>query len=76
MIIGIIIALVLMIIGYFLMPKPKAATPDAVQQLEAPTADAGIPWAVMFGDMTLKSPNFLWYGDIRNVRKKKKSKKK
>ena len=76
MIWNIIIGLILMIIGYFLMPKPKAAAPDAVQQLEAPTADAGIPWYVLFGDMTLKSPNYLWYGDIRNVRKKKKSKKK
>lgn len=73
---NIILGLALLILGYLLMPKPKQPKPDAVQELEAPTAEAGKPVPVVFGDVILKSPNYNWYGDIRNVRKSKKSKKK
>jgi hypothetical protein len=58
------------------MPKPKSPKPDAVQELEGPTAEAGKQIPVIVGDITLKSPNFNWYGNIQNVRKTKKSKKK
>lgn len=73
---NILIGLALMILGYLIMPKQKQQKPDSVQEMDAPTADAGKPVGVVVGDYTIKSPNFLWYGDMQNVRKKKKSKKK
>lgn len=73
---NIIIGLALMIIGYMIMPKPKGPKPDAVRDLENPTADAGRPIPVLFGEMTLKAPNYLGYWDVATVKKKKKSKKK
>jgi hypothetical protein len=76
MLFNILIGLALLIIGYFIMPKPKAPKPDEVQQLEAPTASAGKQAPVIFGDKLYKEANFNWYGNIQNVRKKKKSKKK
>lgn len=61
-----IVALVVAInvASYLLMPKPKQPKPPAVQDLEAPTADAGRPMPVPFGTITIKSANVLWYGEI------------
>lgn len=73
---NIIIGLALMIIGYLIMPKPKGPKPDAAQEMEKPTADAGRPIAVLFGEKTIKGPNYLGYWDIANVRQSRKSKKK
>lgn len=59
-----IIMIIMMIISYVLTPRPKSgdnAPPDALQ---APTADASRPIPVVFGTITIKSPNCLWYGDI------------
>jgi len=58
-----LIGLVLNIIGYMLMPKPKVVKPDAVKDMDAPTADAGRPVPVVFGTITVKGMNILWYGD-------------
>lgn len=60
---NIIIGLALMVIGYLLMPKPKKAKPPEVTEMEGPTAEAGRPIPVVFGDYTISSPNFLWWGD-------------
>lgn len=65
MIWNIIIGLGLMILGYLLMPKPKAQKPDEVTEMEGPTSEAGRPIPVIFGDITVELPNFLWWGDKR-----------
>ncbi len=57
------ISLALNVASYILAPKPKAARPDAVKDLEEPTAEAGRPIPVIFGTLELRSPNVLWYGD-------------
>lgn len=57
------IAVVINIVAYMLMPKPKGPKPDAVRDLEAPTADHGRPIPVVFGTITIKGLNVLWYGD-------------
>lgn len=59
---NLIIALVLMVISYLLTPQPKMETP-AVKDMEGPTAEAGKPLPVVFGTMTVKGLNALWYGD-------------
>lgn len=73
---NLLIGLALMIIGYLLMPKPKQPKPAEMSELEGPTADQAAQIVKIFGDITIQSPNILWYGNIANVRKKKKSRKK
>ena len=58
-----IISIVLSVISYMLTPKPKMPTQDNARTLDNPTADAGRPIPVVFGTVTIKSPNFLWYGE-------------
>lgn len=65
-----LVSLVVTAIGYMLMPKPKGPKPDEVKDLETPTAESGIPIPVVFGDITVKGVNFLWYGEKTTVFKK------
>lgn len=71
--IPLIVGLILNIISYLLAPKPKQQKPAAAQDLEDPTAEAGRPIMVVFGDMTVKSPNVLWFGEKRTRRYKVKA---
>lgn len=74
--IALLVGLALMIIGYILMPKPKGPKPAAVTEMEAPTAEAGRPIAVIFGEILIKSPNFLWWGDKYYQQRSQRTKKK
>lgn len=58
-----LIGLALNIVGYMLMPKPKTVKPDGAKDMDAPTADAGRPVPVVFGTITVRGLNVLWYGD-------------
>ncbi len=60
---NLLVGLAIQLIGYVVMPKPKGPKPDAVSDLESPTAEAGRPIPVPFGDITISSPNFLWTGE-------------
>lgn len=62
-----IVSLVVTAIGYALMPKPKGPKPDEVADLEAPTAEAGRPIPVVFGEMTITGINYLWTGEKETV---------
>lgn len=66
-VIYIIISLILSYVAYLMAPKPKMPKPAAATQMDSPTSEAGIPVPVLFGTMTMKAPNFLWYGD-KNIR--------
>jgi hypothetical protein len=57
------IAIALAVVSYLIMPKPKAPKPEAVKDLDNPTAEAGRPKPVVFGSITVKGLNFLWSGD-------------
>lgn len=57
-------------ISILLRPKVKAPRPDEAKDLEDPTADAGRPIPVVFGTITVKGLNVLWFGD-KSQRKKK-----
>lgn len=57
-----LIALVLQVIAYLIMPKPKQPK-TATKDLEYPTAEAGRPIPKVWGKMTIKSSNILWYGE-------------
>jgi hypothetical protein len=57
-------------VSILLRPKVKAPKPDSVKDLEDPTADAGRPIPVVFGTVTVKGLNVLWFGEKSKVTKK------
>lgn len=60
------------IISYALTPKPPQPKPAALSDFDAPTAEEGRAVPVVFGEVWLKAPNVLWYGDLSSqpIRKK------
>lgn len=58
-----LLLMVVQVAAYALMPKPKGPKPDEVRDLEEPTAEAGKPIPVIFGEVTIKEYNFLWTGN-------------
>lgn len=72
--IQLLVGLALAIIGYIIMPKAKSAKPDSVSEMESPTAESGIPVTVIFGEILMKSPNLLWFGNKYYLEKSSKSK--
>lgn len=62
-IISLLIGLAFTALSYILQPKPKSEKPAAAQEADNPTADAGKTIPVLFGTMTIKSPNILYFGD-------------
>lgn len=68
MLMNLVVGLVLMILGYLLMPKPPVNKQE-ITEMEGPTASAGSPIVVLFGNKLLKAPNYLWWGDKGYVQK-------
>lgn len=58
-----LIGLALNVVAYLLMPKPKASKPAAAQDMDDPVAEAGKPIPVVFGTVTVKGLNVLWFGE-------------
>lgn len=56
-----------LIITVALTPKPPAPKPPELSDLQAPTAEEGMPVAVVFGDAWVKGSNCVWYGDLRTT---------
>ncbi len=65
-----VVAIALSVLAYVLTPKPKAPQPDSTKDLNDPVAEAGMPIPVVFGTMTVKGLNCLWFGDKRRIRYK------
>lgn len=61
--IALLIGLALQVVAYLLMPQPKQPKPPAAQDAEDPVAEAGKPVPVVFGTLTVKGINVLWFGD-------------
>lgn len=68
--IALVVMIIINILVYVLSPKPKQQKPLAAQDLEEPTADAGRPVPKVWGTLTVKSINVLWFGE-KNVREYK-----
>lgn len=66
---AIAIAAALQIAVFLLTPRPKKPTPPEARDFEAPTAEAGRPIPVVFGTITVKGTNYLWYGEKETVRR-------
>lgn len=65
-----VIGLALMVLSYLIAPKPKAPQPVETKDLDDPVAEAGKPIPVVFGTVTVKGLNILWYGN-KGTRKQK-----
>jgi hypothetical protein len=61
--IWLLVGLALSIVSYLIMPKTQADKPQAASDLDDPTADSGRPVPVVFGTVTVKGLNILWYGE-------------
>ena len=57
-----VVGISLQVIGYLLKGQPKTSKSEAVKDLENPTAEAGRPIPVPFGEVEIKGLNVLWYG--------------
>jgi hypothetical protein len=71
--IAVAIAVAIAAVAIVLMPKPKTPKPDAAKDLDDPTAEAGRPIPVVFGTITVKGLNNLWFGEKAIVSKKVKA---
>ncbi len=65
-----VVIVALSVLAYYLTPKPKAPQPDSTKDLNDPVAEAGMPVPVVFGTITVKGLNALWFGDKRKIRYK------
>ncbi len=61
--IQIVVAVALAVISYALTPKPKQQKPAASQDLDSPTAQAGRPIPVVFGTISVKGSNIVFFTD-------------
>lgn len=57
-------------------PDPQTQPPAAIEDLNVPTAKAGKEIPVVFGCVTCRDPNVVWYGDLRTTPIKSKGGKK
>jgi hypothetical protein len=48
-------------------PKPPDVKPPSLEDIDAPTAEEGKAIAVVFGTVWAKSPNVIWYGDMKTT---------
>lgn len=71
--IGLLVGLALTVVAYLIMPKPKPPKPPAAKDMENPTAEAGRPIPVVFGTITVKGGNLLWFGEKQLVERKVKT---
>lgn len=62
-VVNLIVNIAIQAIAYLLMPKPKTTKPAAAKDMDGPTNDAGREIPVIWGTMTVKGLNILWYGD-------------
>lgn len=73
-----VFALVLLVASYLITsltmktPQAKAAT---LADWDIPQSEEGTEQAVIFGDVWLKGPFILWYGNYRTVKIRSKGKK-
>lgn len=63
--IPLLVSLVINVIAYAILPKPKNQTTrhEAAREMDAPTAESGRALPVIFGKKKVKSPNFLYLAD-------------
>lgn len=71
-----LIAVVALVVGYSMQPKPETRPPAGLDEIQTPTAEIGREIPVLFGTRKLTGPNVVWYGDLSTIPIKKKGGKK
>ena len=61
--VALLIGLAINIVAYLIMPKPKQPKPEAAKDMDNPTAESGRALPVVFGTITVKGGNLLWWGE-------------
>jgi hypothetical protein len=61
--IWLLVAIAFQVIAFLLRPKPKTPKPPEAQDVDNPVAEAGKPVPVVFGTLTVKGLNVLWFGE-------------
>lgn len=62
-------AIGLQVVGFLLQPRPAQPTPPTAEDIRTPTAEAGRPIPIPFGDVRVQSLNNLFFGDLSVVRR-------
>jgi hypothetical protein len=60
-------------ISYALAPKPPEPKPPALADVGVPVAEENKAIPVVFGTVTIKDPNVVWYGNLRTSKIKTRS---
>lgn len=60
----VLVLLVAAVVSIALAPKPPAPTPPSLEDIEVPSTEEGTPVPVVFGEVWIRSPHVLWYGDL------------
>lgn len=58
-----VVGVALQVVGYLMMAQAKTNSKSEVDDMEDPTAEAGIPICVVFGENEVTGVNILWFGD-------------
>lgn len=58
--------LVSALIQIALAPRPRVQNPEPASDFDVPLAEEGRPIPVVFGEVLIRSPNVVWYGDIES----------
>lgn len=61
--VAMLVSVALNVVALVITPKPKTAKPDAAQQAESPTAEAGKEIPVLFGTALMSETNTLGFWD-------------
>lgn len=61
--VALIVTVALNVVAYLITPKPKGPKPQAAEQAESPTAEAGKPIPVLFGTARLSETNIIGWWD-------------
>jgi hypothetical protein len=67
LLVQLVIGIGLQVLGYLLMPKPKATKTEEVTDMDNPTAEAGRPIPVLFGELEVTGTNIIFFGDKATV---------
>lgn len=54
-------------LAYLLRPKPTPPPPGTIEESDVPIANASDPIPKVYGTVWVKSPNVVWYGDLRTT---------
>jgi hypothetical protein len=65
-----LVAIAFQVVAFLLAPKPKKQQPPETTDLDNPVAERGKPVPVVFGTLTVKGLNVLWYGDKQFIKYK------